>query len=333
MPLPRTKRPLRSIVRPLALAAAVAAASLCVVCPAAAQSVAQTEFVEAKKRYDDGKFDEALQMFQLAWEHSHSPNARLYVAKCFMELGNYKAAYDEFRGTLRDAADKAQEDEKYLATRNAAAAELILLEPKIGRLIIAPDALVPDAKVTLDGSPVPAIRLGEPIAVEPGTKTITASADGRQDVSLEVGVAGGRVVAAPIVFPPVLDDGTVVVPPPPPEDEPLTALQIVGITSMAVGGATLVLAAVSGGAAASKHSALRTGCGGTNCSDPAFADVVDSGKLFEMLAYIGAGVGGAALIAGGAMFIWGGPSDGSDQVAGVTPLPEGGAVMSYGLSF
>lgn len=330
IPLPREKRLFRSLV----LAAAVTVASLGVASPVAAQSVAKTEFIEAKKRYDDGKFDEALQMFQIAWEHSHSPNARLYVAKCFQELGNYKAAYDEFRGTLRDAADKAEEDEKYLATRNAAAAELILLEPKIGRLIIAPDALVPDAEVSLDGSPVPSIRLGEPIAVEPGTKTIVARAEGREDVTLEVSVAGGRVVAAPIVFPPVIEDGTVVAPPPPPpEDEPLTALQIVGITSMAVGGATLVLAAVSGGAAASKLSALRTGCGGTNCSDPAFADVVDSGKLFETLAYVGVGVGSAALLAGGAMFIWGGPSDGSDQVAGVVPLPEGGAVMSYGLSF
>ena len=320
------------LFRSTLLSFALVAGSLCVAGPAAAQSVAKTEFVEAKKRYDDGKFAEALQMFQIAWEHSHSPNARLYIGRCFVQLGNYRAAYDELRGTLRDAADKVEDDEKYLATRNAAAAELILIEPKIGRLIIAPDALVPDAKVTLDGAPVPSIRLGETMAVEPGKKTLVASAEGREDVMVEVNVPGGDVVAAPIVFPPVLEDGTVVAPPPP-EDEPLTALQIVGITSMAVGGATLVLAAVSGGAAASKLSALKTGCGETTCTDPAFADVVDSGKLFETLAYVGVGVGSAALIAGGAMFIWGGPSDGSDQVAGVTPLPAGGALMSYGLSF
>lgn len=299
---------------------------------ASAQSVAKMEFTAAKEKYDEGKYDEALQMFQIAWEHSHSPNARLYVARSFERLGNFKAAYDEFRGTLRDAADKVDEDEKYLATRNAAAAELILLEPKLGRIIIAPDPQVPDATIVMNDRKVSAISLGEPLTVEPGTKTIVAKAEGRPDVTMTVDVGGGSVVAAPIRFPPVVEK-TADAPVPVEKDEPMTVLQILGITTMAVGGATLVLAAVSGGAAASKLSALETTCGGGTCTDPATADVVDSGKLFETLAYIGAGVGGAALLGGGAMFIWGGPDDGGDQTAGITPLPGGGAALSYGLSF
>jgi hypothetical protein len=301
-----------------------------------AQSVAKMEFKAAKQKFDEGAYDEALQMFQIAWEHSHSPNARLYIARSFSMLGNHKAAYDEFRGTLRDANDKVEEDEKYLATRNAAAAELILLEPKLGRVIIAPDPAVPDATIVMNDYEVPAISIGEPITVEPGRKTVVAKAEGREDVSMVVDVPGGSVVAAPIRFPPVVEkeaDTSKAPVAPVEKDEPLTILQIAGIGTMALGGATLVLAAVSGGAAASKLSALETTCGGATCSDPATADVVDSGKLFETLAYVGIGVGAAAVLGGGAMFIWGGPTDGGDQMAGMTPLPGGGAALSYGLTF
>jgi hypothetical protein len=310
-------------------------ASLCLLAPpASSQSVAKTEFREAKKRFDDGQFEEALQMFQIAWEHSHSPNARLYVARSLDQLGNHKAAYDEYVGTVRDASEKAAEDEKYLQTRNVAAAELVLLETKIGRLLIVPDASVPNATVTIDGRPVPAIKIGEPLPLVPGRKTIVASAEGFDDLTFEVDLGGGEIVATAVSFP--KGDGQVVVAPPPiatpAEEAPLTIMQIAGIGTMALGGATLVLAGVSGGAAASKFSAVKTACGGTRCTEAQFGDVVDSGKTFELLAYVGVGVGAAALLGGGAMFLWGGASEGPDQAAALAPLP-GGAALRYELRF
>ena len=72
----------------------------------AQSTVAVTQFKEAKKLYEEEKYEDALQLFQLAWEHSHSPNARLFIARCFKKLGKNKPAYDEFRGTLRDATER-----------------------------------------------------------------------------------------------------------------------------------------------------------------------------------------------------------------------------------
>jgi hypothetical protein len=298
------------------------------------ESVAMTQFRKAKKRYDQGAYREALDLFQLAWEHSHSPNARLYVARCFKQLDNLVAAYDEFRGTLRDAADKTEKDEKYVDTRNAAAAEIALLEPKLGRLVISVDDAMPGVAVTLDERPIPAISLGEPMTVTPGTFVLVARADGKKDVRRSVTVAPGKTVTVAFFFdPPAATPGA---PSAVRESEPpLSPLQLAGWTVLGIGGASLVAAAATGAAAAARYHDLEDACPADSCTDTV-NDVVSSGETFELVAYVTLGAGAAAVLAGALMVGFGGDEDesrsGSSVHTAVVPLP-GGAVLAIAAAF
>jgi hypothetical protein len=300
----------------------------------AADSVATTQFRAAKKLYDQGSYQDAMSMFQLAWEQSHSPNARLYVGRCFIKLENYEAAYDELKGTLRDASDKMAEDPKYQSTRNAAAAELLLLEPKIAKLIITLDESVPDATVTIDGKPFPKIRIGDVVTMAPGAKKIVASAEGRDDVVRNVGLTGGRTTAVALHF------ASVVIEQPPPPVGPVQAstelsmLQWIGVGAIGLSGVALIGTAALGAAASSKFGSLKQVCGDGACNDPAFQDVIDRGKTYEVLAYVSLGIGVAAGGAGVALLLFGGDEadDAGGDSATLSPLP-GGAFFSYRGSF
>lgn len=304
--------------------------------PALAQStVAVTQFKEAKKLYDEGKYEDALQLFQLAWEHSHSPNARLYIARSFKELGKIKPAYDEFRGTLRDATERIAEDPKYEGTQSAAAAELVLLEPKIGHLIVSLDpGDAKDPKVTLNGEPFPSVSWGSVVTMLPGKMTIVASAPGKQDVVREVDLAGGKTEAVALYFPPDPKPGASQPAPVPVEESEMSTLQLVGLITGAVGVATLLAGAGTGVATASKFAAVETACGDGPCTDARFNDVIDSGKTLEVVTYILLGVGGAAAITGTVLWFVGDESAAEEPAASafVTPLP-GGAYVGVGGRF
>ncbi len=294
----------------------------------AQSTVAVTQFKEAKKLYDDEKYEDALQLFQWAWEYSHSPNARLYIARCFKALGKNKPAYDEFRGTLQDATDKLLDDDKYQGTQSAAAAELVILEPKIGHLIISLDAGdAKDVKVTLNGVLFPDVSLGSVITVDPGTMKIVASARGKEDVVREVAVAGGKTQAVALYFSPT----PVKAPPapPPPADDALSmsTLQLVGIAAGALGGGALIAAVGTGIAAGSKFSALKSACGEAPCPDPGYAQIIDSGKTFEVVSYVLLGAGSAVGIAGAALWIFGAEDEPQEPAATAIVIPVPGGVF------
>ncbi len=317
------------MIRALILALTLVVPVLCARSASAQSTVAVAQFREAKKLYDDGQFKDALQLFQLAWEHSHSPNARLYIARCFLALGNLVPAYDEFRGTVRDATDKLSEDEKYKDTQNAAAAELVLLEPKIGHLIVSVDAGdAKDVKVTVNGESFPSVSWGSVVTKAPGSYKVVASAEGRDDVVREVDLGGGKTEAVALYFVPVSE--AVAPPPPDPkasEETSLSTLQLVGLITGAVGVGTLVAAAGTGIATGAKFAALESACGDSPCPDPGYTEIVDSGKTLELVTYILLGAGGALTLTGGALWLFGGDGDASATEAGATglvvPLPGG----------
>lgn len=296
---------------------------------AQAQAVATTQFRDAKQAYDDGEYEQAMQMFQVAWEYSHSPNARLYIARCFIKLGNFIAAADELRGTMRDADEKTAEDPKYGNTRDAAAAELVLLEHKIGYLLVIVDDAVPNVSVSMNDKPLPAVQLGERITLLPGRVELVARAKDRPDVTRTIDVKPGRTEAVTLFFPRAAAPGDEPVPEPvTPPDDGLSLVQWLGVGVIGVGALGLATAAASGAAAGGKFGALEQACGDDPCP-PGFEDVIDSGKTWELVAYISGGAGLAAVLGGTAMILFGG--DASEQAAFV-PLP-GGGFASYRLSF
>lgn len=310
-------------------------ALLIVLSPAAAfadddREVAQAQFKEAKRLYDDEKYQPALKLFQLAWKFSGSPNARLYIGKCHLALGQNEDAYNELRGTLDDAANTG--DPSYDNTRRAAAAELALLESQVGRLLVVladPDRTT---EVTVGGQP---FEVGRVVAMSTGAVEVKATSDGQEAIRTPTIVAG-KTTSVALYFPPKLETSSKPAPPPPPPEPPgYTPMQIGGFVAIGAGGAILVGGGILGALAAGRFQALDSACGGQRCDDPGVNDVIDSGKTFELVSYIMLGVGGAGVLTGGALVLFGGEGvptqeEGASAVLDVAPLPGGGLFQLTG---
>jgi Tetratricopeptide repeat len=299
----------------------MAIAACLVVSPAAAQPTAGKasaleRFDEAQKLFDRGKHEDALALFRKVYDETKSPNARLMAARCLLALGRTADGYDELAATVREAAGRAESEPKYARTRDAAAAELGALEPKIGKIVVA--LADPGATVTLNGAKLAPERLGVPMATLPGRVVLLAKKPDGTTVQREETVGAGETKTITLVFP----SAPTAAPAPPlpaspppaiPKEPPPTmktggGVRVAGIVLATLGAAGMGVFGATYAVAQSKYNSLVSGCGGVRCTDPKYDSVIDSGKQMELASNVSVVAGGVALGAGVLMIIFGGPS-------------------------
>lgn len=304
---------------------------LCALClvggaaPALAQQpapAARAEFEAAQKLFDQGRQAEALPRFRKAYEASKSPNARLMIARCLIAMGKTTEAYEEMAATTREATLRAEADPKYAHTRDAAAAELALLERRVGRIVVALTEPGAGTIVTLNGAPLAVERVGAPVAVEPGTIVIEASRPGSAPSRREVTIGAGETKTVAFSFSPAaLESAAPVGPrrePSPPPPAPVArggGVRVAGFVVAGLGLAGMGVFAGAGILANSKFSSLETACGGVRCTDPKYASTVDSGKTLDLVANIGLATGVAGIVGGTLMIALGGPAKATPPAA------------------
>lgn len=302
----------------------------------AASDAAREHFDAAQALFDQKKYEAALVLFRQAYEESKSPNARLMVGRTLLALGRLTDAHDELAATVAEAAKRAETEPKYAQARDAAAAELAPLEAKVGKLVLTFAGAHPGARVTVNGAAVPAERLGTPMAVLPGAVEIVVDGMGTGPVKRAESVPAGQtrtVVLGGAAPARSAAPGPTATPTGAPDEPPATGggVRYAGIAVAGLGAAGMVLFGVATMMGDQKLAQLQEECGGARCTDPKYADVVDSGKTFDLLANVGLGVGIAGLAAGTAMIVFGGPRKApATATLAVTP---GGAALRFGGSF
>lgn len=167
--------------------------------PARAADDSAATFQAAKKLFDAKSYEKALPLFLDAYSSSKSPNAHVYVARCLRELGRSAEAYDEMAATVREATALASTDPKYEPTRDSAAAELALLEAKVGRVVVAVDA-VPGLELLVNGRTIDAARRGDVLAVAPGAVEIEVRATDKATFRRSETVAAGQLKTVTVNF-------------------------------------------------------------------------------------------------------------------------------------
>jgi hypothetical protein len=302
--------------------------------PSAEADQGAEQFSEGRKLFKAGEYARALPLFQQAYQASHSPNARLYLARTLRELGKLPEAYEEMRATLEDARSRAETEARYGETRDSAAAELALLEPKVGKLVVALSGPSADVQVTINGTPLPHERLGRIVVLEPGKKTIVASTPAKGTVRKELTVAAGGTETVALSF-----EGAALQASPPSSAPPQGApsgpgepVRIAGYVTAGLGVASLVVFAVSAARAKSSFDTLNQECGGRRCTDLSYADEVDMGETMQTLSHVTIAIGLAGVVAGGLMIAFGGADGDAEQTAAIG-LGPGGAVVRYGVRF
>ncbi|MEZ4444795.1 MAG: hypothetical protein R3B72_37315 [Polyangiaceae bacterium] len=266
--------------------------------------------------YEEGRFAEAYERFEMADRLVPAPTLQLFMARAKRSLGELVAAHALYRkvALMPVASDAPQQFAQAVAD---AKQELANLDERIPRITIALQPADAQAKVTLDGK---AITATEAHLVDPGAHAVEVTRPGQPPLRIDQRVAAG--------------DGTVVVrvplaatgePPPPAEPAPEGSL-VPAIVAYAVGAAGLGVGIATGVVAKSKIDDVKSRCDGVHClqSDAALADEASS---FATVSTVGFVIGGVGLAAGVVLTIWRPGGGGGEQAwleVGPSSLAVGG---------
>jgi hypothetical protein len=312
--------------------AVVAPASPAAAAPDAPAQDLKEQFAAAQKLFDDKAYADALVKFQELAASTGSPNAKLYVARTLQQLGRTVEAYDEFAATVREAAARVEAEPKYEQTRDAAAAELARLEPKVAHVVIAVTDPGAALTITLNGTSVTEASLGAPMTVLPGKQTIKITRPGSPEEVRELEVAGAQTKTLAIGAAGKAE-ATITTAPTKATDASGGGLGLVRTLGIVVGGVGvvgLVTGAVTGAMSDGKFSTLEDECGATRCTDPKYADDIDSGKSLELVANVTLIAGAVLAAASVPMIIFGGPSE---EASATVQTERGGASVGFTYRF
>lgn len=288
--------------------------------------------------FRDGKFEEALQAFQVSYGIVASPNSHFMVVRSLAALGRNADAYREAEATVKEASER-QDVAKYAKTSEAARKEMLELEKRVGRVTVQVSGATATSRLMISGTEVPREDWGRTVVLDPGTHTVLLMTESHSE-SREVFVAAGK--SAMVEISPFTPQAQPVTPVPKstrPKSRPFVDLddgrQAAGLAFIGVGAAGMVVWGVFGGLTSSKFSSLESGCTGGVCPAELQGDL-DDGKTFQVVANVGAIVGAVGLTTGLGLFVWGkadGPSGDSAASGATTRVSVGPGSVSLTGSF
>jgi hypothetical protein len=291
----------------LLLAAAPAAAQVSDADRATARALAQ----QGQEALESKAWAVAVERFGRADALVHAPTLMLGLARAEVGMGRWVAALEHYSRILREGVAPGSPPAWGKALQEAQK-ELAAFEPRVPAVLIeVKGAGAPTAKVSVDGTRVPAAALGVNRPVDPGRRTVRAEAEGYAPVEVVVDLGEGRIERVTLQI-----DQRVAAPPPlaPPPASPLKTIGFVGI---GVGGAALVVGAIAGGMAMSKHGALASTCPNGHCTGQQSA--IDSYNLVGGVSTAGF-VAGGILVAAGVVLVLVAPKDPAPKEATVAPV-------------
>jgi hypothetical protein len=270
---------------------------------AADKETARRLMTEGRAHRKDGDNKAALQSFIAADAIMHVPTTGLEVARTEVDLGQLVEARDQLLAIAR-LPNSDKEPRAFSEARETAKALGAEIEPRIPSVRVKVQGAPSGAavKVVVDGAEIPSVALTAPRAVDPGHHVIAASA-GAEPHQVEVDVAEGETKDVTVDLGAATADGNA----PPPaggkSGEGTDPVRLASYIGFGVGGAGLILGAVTGILAISKLSAAKQqGCVGNDCPPAADSDL-NSASTMATLSTVGFVVGGVGVAGGVTAFL------------------------------
>lgn len=313
------------------------------------QSPAKTEnqikagelFNEAKKLVQAGDYKQACSKFEQSANLNLGIGVQFNLADCWEHIGRTASAQALFRGVAASARAAGQVERAQVAQARADA-----LEPRLVRLAIDVKATDPELVVRRNRIVVEKKSWGAAIPVDSGDYTIEASAPGKKSWSTHATVPVTATDVIAVVVPPLdaaesekqptnaAKAASVVVQPPAPVQHTDPKARRRDAYAYVIGGLGVVSVGVGTFFAVkykSKNNEAKEICpGSVGCSQSDIdrhEALVSDAKTFRTGAFIGFGVGAAALITSAALFL--APSS-STSSASVRAMPFVAADGSWG---
>lgn len=320
-----------------ALPLAIAIASVGGVGPAQAQpggsAKAEALFLEGRRAQQKGDQTTACAKFRDSLELAQVANTVFNVAQCDERDGKLVAALARWNQGM--SMLKPGDPRGRVARERVAALEL-----KVPRLTIdLASGAPPSSRVSTDGEPLEAAKLGAPLPLDPGRHSVVVEAPGRFEQRFEVDLAEGMKVSLRVapgsVKPesePPKGGNAGDVPPVKPPEPGSNGRRTLGFVIGGAGVLGLVAAGVTGGMLMARDGRIEEQCEDKRCTPEGRALIDGSGPLFIGNA-IAWGVGVAGIGVGAYLLLSSGEDSSSDGVkAAVAPavLPGGGGVAMVG---
>lgn len=273
----------------------IAALGVFALSPGALAKPSRADMAEAKKAASAGKkaeakkdWEAAREAYQRAVELNDTPAARIGLARAEEKLGHLLEAAEHLRGVIQAPAVKWN-DKRTATTRLAA------LEKRIPTLSFElPGGF--EGELHVDDELIEPDERRQPVAVNPGSRKVRATAEGFLPFSETFELAEGENKTITVL----LTEKPVPVrrePKPEPVKRSGSGQKTLGYVSLAVGGAGLVVGTAMGLAARSTRNELDSACPNDRCS-ASERDLYDKGKTQASWSTAGFIVGGVGLSLG-----------------------------------
>ncbi len=236
------------------------------------------------------EYEKAADLFTRADKLFHAPTILLGLARAQVALHKYVEGLETYKRIINEKLpDNANQHLKNAVA--SARKEVVGLEDKIGWVTITvtgPD----EPEVSVDGVAVPVAALGVKRAVNPGEHVVQAEAPGyladQQSFAIQAG--GSQEIAFELKIDPNASE------PPKPDgsdgETPGSTQKILGYVSIGLGGAALLIGAITGGIAMGKHSDLEDNCPNEQCpmAQESTLDAFNTTSTVSTVGFIAGGV-------------------------------------------
>lgn len=276
---------------------------------------ARVLFVEGRKLADSGNYAEACPKFEDSFRLNPGVGTNFNLADCQGHIGRTASAWTRFLDVAA-ATKLAGQGERERAARARAAA----LEPNLARLVVDVSSPVEGLVVERDGIVVGPASWGISIPVDPGVHLVEAAAPGKEKWSQSTTVPDGPHTSSVLVpmlatLPPALPPPTAQIPVTLPAQPPLAPAlgadaarrsSIPGVALGALGTVAFATGAVFASRVQSENGEAKALCPTNTCRSLDEKDrhdtLVADAHADRTLAFVSAGIGGAALLA--AVYFW-----------------------------
>ncbi|HVH48153.1 MAG TPA: PEGA domain-containing protein [Labilithrix sp.] len=279
------------------------------------QDIAQARELghQAQVAFDAGRLAESEKLWTGASNlYPAAATLTLGLARTQAKLGKLVLAQESYNKIIREQSQNPNPPPAFKAALEAANAEIGAVSSKIAGVVITVEG-APNPTVTIDGQPVSSAGLGLRRPVDPGAHVIKAEAPGYKPAETSFQVAESATAEAKLRLEKAAASAVAAAPaeaatPAAGNDAKPAELstskspkKTLAIVAFGVGGAGLVLGAVTGVLALGKHGDLEGQCPNGKCPNDVSGDV-DSYKTMGLLSTVGFIVGGVGLAAGAVLW-------------------------------
>lgn len=297
---------------------------------ASTKSTARALAQSGERDFKAGRFAEASQKFQRAYEAVRIPTLARSAARALAEQGNLVAAAELYVQAIRLESNDDWTGNTQLTAQEKAKSELAELEPRIPRITISLDgASATDVDISVDDVKVPSSLIGAEQRVNPGARRVVGRRGSEiveqkvelkeresKLVRLKFDPAAAPGAAAGATATPLAEAAKPPTPVPPTPAPTVTATnqptptssqpwsrgdtqRTLGWVGIGLGAAGVLFGATTGIVAGVKYGSLKDDCPSDRCIGTAkYGDRVDSYSAMRTMSTIGLIVGGVGAAAG-----------------------------------